>query len=237
MSLVHRQENNKIQQLQNQLNWKYEYITSTQIEAKSSVSKIKRDLASYKENEKLSFIEPKFLKEEIEISPTKKGTLTHLILQKLDEKQEYTPEKIKILIEDLIQREIIIDKEAKHININKISAFTKSNIFSQMKNAKKVYKEQPFYINIPANLIYDGDIDEKILVQGIIDLFYITQDDKIILVDYKTDYVPVGKEELLKEKYQKQLELYKMAIEGMLKKKVDNIYIYSVYLEKTVKVM
>ena len=46
-------------------------------------------------------------------------------------------------------------------------------------------------------------------------------------MDYKTDYVAEGKEEVLKEKYEKQLELYKMAIEGMMKKKVDNIYIYS----------
>ena len=106
-----------------------------------------------------------------------------------------------------------------------------------MKSAKKIYKEQPFYINIPANFIYEEDINEKILVQGIIDLFYITQDDRIILVDYKTDYVPEGKEEQLKEKYQKQLELYRMAIEGMMKKKVDNIYIYSTFLEKTVKIM
>lgn len=86
-------------------------------------------------------------------------------------------------------------------------------------------------------MIYDENINEKILVQGIIDLFYITQDDEVILVDYKTDYVPEGKEETLKEKYQKQLDLYKMAIEGMMKKKVDNIYIYSTYLEKTVKIM
>lgn len=237
--------NNRAQQLQDKLNWKYEYIASTQIEAKSSVSKIKHAVdngSSYKRNideasENISFSEPKFLKDEIEISPAKKGTLTHLILQKLNEKEEYTLEKIKDLIKDFIQREIITEKEAKYININKIYIFTKSDIFEQMKNAKKVYKEQPFYINIPANDIYDGDIDEKILVQGIIDLFYITQDDKIILVDYKTDYVPEGNEEVLKEKYQKQLDLYKMAIEGMMKKKVDNIYIYSTYLEKTVKIM
>ena len=242
LSCDHSENNNETQQLQEKLNWKYKYITSTKIESKSSVSKIKNNTLSCIENkkqtkEKLSFTEPKFLKEEIEISPAKKGTLTHLILQKLNEKEEYSIEKIRELIQNLVQREIIIDKEAKSININKIYAFTKSEIFNEMKSAKKIYKEQPFYINIPANFIYEEDINEKILVQGIIDLFYITQDDRIILVDYKTDYVPEGKEEQLKEKYQKQLDLYRMAIEGMMKKKVDNIYIYSTFLEETVKIM
>ena len=33
------------------------------------------------------------------------------------------------------------------------------------------------------------DLEEKILVQGIIDLYYINQQDELILVDFKTDYV------------------------------------------------
>ena len=85
-------------------------------------------------------------------------------------------------------------------------------------------------------MIYEEDIDEKILVQGIIDLYYITEDNKVILVDYKTDYIPDGKENILKEKYIRQLELYKLAIEGLIGKKLDNVYIYSTYLEKTVKI-
>ncbi len=236
------QDNNEEQQLQDKLNWKYEYITSTKIETKSSVSKIKQmtqeNYNNIEEtNEEISFAEPKFLKEETQISQARKGTLTHLVLQKLNEKEEYTIEKIKALIEELINREIITKKEATNINTEKIYKFTTSEIFNQMKTAKKVYKEQPFYINIPAKGIYNIETEDKILVQGIIDLFYITQDNKITLIDYKTDYVPKGKEEQLKEKYQKQLELYKTAIEGMTKKKVDNVYIYSTYLEKTVKIM
>ena len=239
---------NDYKEIKDKLNWKYEYTASTKIESKSSVSKIKSNVdINYnmplyqqdesKTNVELSFAEPKFLKEETQISQARKGTITHLILQKLNEKEQYTIEKIKEQIEDLIKRQIITQKEGKSINQEKIYAFTKSDIFKQMQTAKKVYKEQPFYINIPAKTIYNVDTEDKILVQGIIDLFYITQDNKIVLVDYKTDYVSEGKEEILKEKYQKQLNLYKMAIEGMTKQKVDNIYIYSTYLEKTIKIM
>ena len=69
-------------------------------------------------------------------------------------------------------------------------------------------------------------------MQGIIDLYYINENDELVLVDYKTDYVENGKEAELIHKYNKQLELYKNALEESLNRKVNKVYIYSVYLEK-----
>ena len=78
---------------------------------------------------------------------------------------------------------------------------------------------------------------ENILVQGIIDLYYINKENEIVLVDYKTDYVPEKDENYLKEKYAKQLELYKRAIEQALKQKVTKTYIYSTYLGKEIEIL
>ena len=72
------------------------------------------------------------------------------------------------------------------------------------------------------------------LVQGIIDLYYITKADELVLVDYKTDYVQ-NEEELI-SKYKVQLDLYKVALEQALQRKVDKIYIYSVYLNKEIDI-
>ena len=103
-----------------------------------------------------------------------------------------------------------------------------------MKDAKDVYKEKPFYINIPAKDIYEEDVQEQILVQGIIDLYYINENDEIILVDYKTDFVE-SEDELI-EKYKTQLFLYKKALEEALNMKVNSIYIYSTFLGKEIKI-
>ena len=89
-------------------------------------------------------------------------------------------------------------------------------------------------MNIPANEIYDVNIEEKILVQGVVDLYYIDENDNIILVDYKTDYVKKDEKELI-EKYQKQLSIYKQAIEEALQKEVYKTYIYSIYLDKSIE--
>ena len=78
--------------------------------------------------------------------------------------------------------------------------------------------------------IYESKSDETILVQGIIDLYYISPKGEITLVDYKTDYVPEENENYLIEKYQAQLNLYKRALEQAMGKKVSKTYIYSTYL-------
>ena len=170
------------------------------------------------------------------LTGSQKGTLVHLCLQRLDEKKTYDLEEIKALIENLVNREIITPLEAQNINPYKIVEFTKSNIWKELQTAKKVYKERPFFINIPAKEIYQELLEEEVLVQGIIDLYYINAEDEIVLVDYKTDYVERGKEGELIEKYRTQLELYQKALEETLKRKVDKTYIYSVYLGKEIEI-
>lgn len=238
-------EKEEVKALDKILEYQYPYELSTTIPTMTSVTKIKqvRNEEEEPKEEKQSenavtFHKPKFLrKDETEIlTNAQKGTLVHLCMQRLHENVEYDLPKVKELIQDLVTREITTDIEAKNINPYNILTFTKSNIWQELKNAKKIYKEKPFFINIPAKEIYGENLEEDILVQGIIDLYYINQQDEIILVDYKTDYVEKGKEHSLIEKYKVQLDLYKRALEETLRKKVSKVYIYSVYLGKEIEI-
>ncbi len=252
----YRIDEDRIKDISKTLNWSYAHKLSTTIPTKTSVTKIKqmqieeefeanldeflvKDIEFDKEKdnkqfEKETFPVPKFLKEDDEekLSSAQKGTLVHLCLQKLDEKKNYTIEDIKALISELLQKQIITKKEADSISPFKIFAFTKSNIWKELKKSKKIEKEKPFYINVSAKEIFKQEVDDDILVQGIIDLFYINENNELILVDYKTDFVEIGKEQALISKYQKQLDLYKRALEEALDMKVSKVYIYSVSLEK-----
>ena len=219
-------------EIKTKLEWQYQYLELSKLESKSSVSKIKQ-LANEDELSKQITKTPKFLKEKNNIlSGAQKGTLIHLCMQKLNEKEDYTYEKIEKLIEEMLFKNIITKIEADSIDINKMLQFTKSNIWQELRKAKLVEKEKAFYINLPADYIYNNGLKDEILIQGIIDLFYINEQDELILVDYKTDYVK-DEEELL-EKYNKQLELYEMALEQSLNKKVSKKYIYSTHLNKEI---
>lgn len=226
------QEKEKIKEI---LNWQYKHQSIEGIPTKTSVSKLKEE----REQEVQITQEPKFINEEVKTKLTgaQKGTLIHLCLQKMKETEEYNLEKITELIEELKDKEIITEIEAQNIDKEKLLEYTNSQLWTELKQAKEIHKEHPFYINIKASRIYNQinkEDDEDILVQGVIDLFFIDKDDKLILVDYKTDYVQNENE--LVERYKGQLELYKEALEQSLNKKVDKMCIYSVHLNKLIEI-
>ena len=231
--------------IKQELEWKYKYEESVELPSELSVSKIKelknnKQRQNYNQNhnhnQEVSFAKPNFLIEKTELTGAEKGTIMHLCLQKLNHKEEYDLEKLKRMVKSLVEKEIILPKEAESVNYNKIQEFLKSDIWKEMKEAKLVEQEKPFYFNIKANEIYDVKSEEDILVQGIIDLYYINKNDELVLVDYKTDYVENNDEESLKEKYDIQLAIYKKALEKALDRKVDKVYIYSTWLARVITI-
>ena len=231
---VSKENINKIKQ---ELEWKYKFEESVELPSELSVSKIKELKNNVQlQNQEVSFAKPNFLIEKTELTGAQKGTIMHLCLQKLNHKEEYDLEKLKRMVKSLVEKEIILQKEADSVNYNKILEFFKSEIWQEMKEAKLVEQEKAFYFNIKANEIYDVKSDEDILVQGIIDLYYINKDDELVLVDYKTDYVENNNEEILKEKYDIQLAIYKKALEKALDRKVDKVYIYSTWLGRAITI-
>ena len=233
----------EIENISKELNWKYKYQDETTIPTKTSVTKIKElknenvididDILNDNKEIKLE-AEANFIKQEEKISSSKKGSLVHLCLQRIDERQDYNIEDLKKLVQGLVFNEIITEKEAESIDVNILYKYVKSELFEELRQAKKIYKEQPFYINVPVKELYKdvGDTQEKILVQGIIDLFFINNKDELVLIDYKTDYVEKGKESVIKERYKVQLELYKNALEKYFNKKVSRAQIYLAQLRK-----
>lgn len=223
---------NRENEIENILNYSYPHKIAVTIPTKTSVTNLKGE--NYVDITELP--KPEFLRqdEEQKITGAQKGTLVHMCMQRLNEKVDYDINKIRELINDLMIRKIINEKEAKAINPFKILEFTKTKIWQEVRKAKEVYKEKPFYINIPAKEVYEEDVQEEILVQGVIDLYYIDENDNLILVDYKTDFVEF--EDELVSKYSRQLEFYQKALEEALGKKVYKKCIYSVYLGKEIEI-
>ena len=90
--------------------------------------------------------------------------------------------------------------------------------------AGKLYREKQFVMGIPAREMGDWDSDELVLIQGIIDAWF-EEEDGLVLVDYKTDYVE--NTEVLVSRYKTQLDYYEKALTQMLGKNVKERYIYS----------
>ena len=169
---------------------------------------------------------PSCLTEEEKYTAVRKGLLIHFILQNLDFKAVKTRDELKNYLEKMVYENVISSQDRKYISVNKIYNFLESQIGQELKNATEVYKEYEFVLN-----------DEKIspsLIQGVIDLFYVTQDGRVILVDFKTDRLT--KDEEFIDRYKIQLDIYKEAINTLTDKKVDKSYIYSFNMNKMIEV-
>ena len=250
-----------ILKLKNQLVFEYQYKGLSDIPTKESVTNIVHKNIVVEpfetnniengemEEKEIELPKPKFLvgTEEEKITPAKRGTLVHLCMKNLDFSKDYNIDDVKALIDELEAKEIITPKESEAINPWAIFKFTKSNIWKELKEAKEYHKEEAFYINVLAKDVMDTDLDENILVQGIIDLYYINKDDELVLLDYKTDFVPqkepvqmgqneTSDEEMLINRHKPQLMLYKEALENGLNRKVDRVWIYSTGLGKEILV-
>ncbi len=234
----------ELQDLKKKLEFNYQFKELNLIPSKDSVTniahlvignkseKITRKFTTIKHEKQYNL--PKLEDVEEEITPANRGTVVHLCMKKLDFSTEYDLEQVKQLIENLKSNYIITEKEAESINPYEILKFTKSNIFKDLQQAKEYHKEEPFYINIPANSVMNVSSDENILVQGIIDLYFVDKNGKLILLDYKTDFARPGDEEILIERHKPQLMLYKEALENGLNRKVDKVVIYSTSLAKEI---
>ena len=228
---------------QNEFLWDYKHKIASKLPIKSTVSKIKE-----MQNDGIDFLEltgkdigiaeivPNFMESEERISASRKGTLMHLFLQKLDLKRSYSSEELENLKQELIAKNIILKEEADSINLTKIKNFLNSSLAQMLSRASIIEKEKAFCIKIKAKEVFEEATEEEILVQGIIDLYAILEDGKVLLVDYKTDYVNQGFENELIKKYQNQLKIYSKALEEALDKKVEKVYIYSLYLNKEIEV-
>ena len=92
---------------------------------------------------------------------------------------------------------------------------------------KHLYREQPFVIQRSASMLDDGWKNETVLVQGIIDAYFM-EEEEIVLVDYKTDRVKRGQEQKLIDLYHVQLEDYAGigADDGEKSEGKDHLFVY-----------
>ena len=202
---------------------------------------------------------PQFLKEEETLTGASRGSAYHKLMELLDFTACYgtgdpgengdapdpadgsaykrSEEILAGAVEQLRREGRLTDEMAECIRPQDILRFLRCRSGRRMADAArngKLYKEQPFVLGVDASEIYPEDRSgEKILVQGIIDVYF-EEPDGLVVLDYKTDKVRTGNE--LKEKYHAQLDYYAQALEQLTEKPVKEKIIYSFTLGEEIEV-
>ena len=204
------------------LEFTYPCPDTASLPAKVSVSDLKTDKTTQ------IIPKPAFLCAN-KISGASYGTVMHTLLENILPKENMDIEYVTYCIKGLINENKISKEDADIVNPAKILAFYRSDIGRRIIKSEKVFREQPFEVLAPIELIYpelNSASDEKIILQGVIDCWFI-ENGEIVLLDYKTDsYSDIGE---IHQKYDRQLELYSYALHKITGKNIKskNIYLFS----------
>lgn len=223
--------------------YQYPYESEIGLHTKLSVSELKKQ-GQFLDEEESEFLPtiPMFLKEGGEggaVRGAYRGTAYHRVLELLDFGSVQTEADISQALIDFSRNKRMDEESISLISKKLLLNFLTSPLGNRLSMAQrngKLKKEQQFVIGIPAREMDLGDSTELILVQGIIDA-YMEEEDGLVLVDYKTDHIRKGEEQVLIDRYQIQLIYYKRALEQMTGKKVKEAVIYSFALQKEVMVI
>lgn len=237
-------------EIHRRLSWQYKYAEASTIPAKVSVTELKRRFNSHSEDESAAMPgyltplvkKPLFLEEKKGLSAAEKGTVLHFIMQHLElgaikalfelsqKVKDGLDDEIRKQIDRMVAKDLLTRHQADSADVKKISAFFMSDLGERMLLACNISREIPFNMEIPCCELYkdlDNRLfrDETVILQGVIDCYF-EESDGIVLVDYKTDYVPKGAEEDIKERYKIQISYYSRALEMLSEKKVKDSFIY-----------
>lgn len=229
----------------------YPFEQDADIHGKITVSELKKysqsvDNLLYGEEEFFIYEEPdivplipRFMQQKAEVPGAVRGTAYHKLLEELSFADASGSRKLNEQIERLLEEGKMTREEIDLIDKRKIVSFANSVLGKRMAKAElegNLYREQQFVLGVPASEIKESwSKEEIVLIQGIIDAFFY-EDEAIILVDYKTDYVPDEQAEILVDKYKIQLDYYAQALERMTQKKVKEKILYSFWLQKGIRI-
>lgn len=234
----------------------YTKTTVSELKIAAMAEKDEAAFHTFEEKEVVPYI-PAFRREQEKVSGAVRGSAFHRVMELLDftyvfvesglfekcpgdyetYRKRLDAERLKKRLEEFLQRETVslrlTEEYAKAVSLPKILNFLEQELAYRMWRAQEqglLYREQPFVLGIDAKRL-DPDLPEgeKVLIQGIIDVFFI-EDGEIVLLDYKTDVI--DSLEALWNRYNVQIQYYEEALTKLMQVPVKERILYSFYLEK-----
>ncbi len=222
------------------LSFQYPYAQATQIPAKLTATQLKgRVLDGEAEagampltKQKVWRNRPAFSRREA-LSPTQKGTATHLFLQFATYSSCTTPADIEAEKRRLVEKLFLTPEQAEAVQTESILNLFSGELGHRILQAPQIIREWKFSCLVPSELLYPQVTGEEIMLQGVVDCFLI-EDDGICVIDFKTDFVTPETVEQRARYYARQVEAYGLALEKMYHLPVKEKILYFFHLDQAI---
>lgn len=235
------------EQIDARFNYRYPYKEATMQPSKESVSEVNRALTEevahpvqpsplvVSEEQVYPFERPSFVQDQA-LTAAERGTAIHAVMEHIPWTIEPEEREIATFIDALVTRQLLTEEERDVIDTEDIQRFLQSPIAEQLRRAQKVYRELPFTYAYQAT-----KESEPQLMQGIIDCFFVDENGKGYVLDFKTDRLKKygtkeNKIQELHRRYSVQLNLYRQAVKRATQLEVGQSLIYSFDCHEVIEV-
>ena len=217
------------------LTYRYPHLAATQIPSKQTATQLK---GRNKDTEiadgagpvhRYAFRKPTFISGEQD--GTVYGKLMHLVMQYIRYECCNDTQSIEAELERLVSDGYLTDKERAMVNTDQILTFFKSDLGQKVMRSRSTLREFKFSILENAEQAADEVLDEKVLLQGVVDCALL-EEDGIIVIDFKTDYVTEQTVSSVAENYTPQVQAYARALARIYDLPVKSAFIYFFQMDR-----
>ena len=151
------------------LEWRYPAAFAVGRAGKVSVTELKRRFDPQAAEEDPSSRDfrppiggrPLFLQEERGLSAAEAGTALHLVMQNLDLTKDTGAATITEQVEDMVGWELLTREQADSVSVARIAAFFSGELGRRVLAGRRVLRELPFTLALPAAEIYPGQGEQS----------------------------------------------------------------------------
>ena len=190
-------------QLEHTLSFRYAHERATELPSKVTATELKRLEPETAPPEDAGapllkgaprtqvFRRPDFSARERRLTAAERGTATHRTLQYLRFADARTPEGIAAQVQALAARGQLTAREAQAVNTASLLQLMRTPLGAALAAAEAagtLRREFRFSLLCPAETFFPGAGEEQVLLQGVVDAWFETEDG-LVIVDYKTDRI------------------------------------------------
>ncbi len=209
--------------LVDRLSWRYPHAASAAIASKLTATQLKgreKDAEAAEDGVELrpappqaTRLQPPVFEGERPLTPAQRGTALHMVMQYLNYDHTNDLREISDEIARLVAGQYITPRQGEAVNPADILAFFRSDLGLRLRRSSRLEREFKFSLLAPAEDYYPGgEPGEEVLLQGVVDCWFVEEDGTVTVVDFKTDRVSENTVKSRAEDYRPQLDAYTRAL-------------------------
>lgn len=227
--------------IEDSLAFSYAHSAATKVPSKQTATQLKgrfKDQESAENTDEVKSVKKSFRKPSFTTKDNHGqayGNAIHAIMQYIRYENCADIDGVQQEVKRLVAEKLISEEQGELADCGKIAKLFSTELGKKLQSGCQVLREFKFSVLEDASQYYPEVAGEQVLLQGVVDCA-IVEDDGIIIVDFKTDYVTEETLPVRVNQYRSQVQAYARALSRIYKTKIKAILLYFFHLNCFVNV-